>query len=302
MRLGERHGDPELGRLRGEPALDVADGVVPSEALTTRNPFRGWRRAAVGLALPVLLLVGWGLASATGRLSDRLLPPPSRVLESGREFVVGEERAEVAGVVPFSGAARRHIAASGRRWAVAAGLAVVIGVPVGLALGLSRWLAAGIDPLFEALRSVPITAWLPIALVWFGLGEGAARFLVFVGAVSPIVIATADGTARVPRQLVDTARMLGTRRRSLAGKIYVPAALPGIVTGLRLGFTLGWMSVIVGELTGTSEGLGAMMFAARDIGRLDQILVGMAAFAVVGLAGDLLLRLAARPLVRWADA
>jgi sulfonate transport system permease protein len=125
---------------------------------------------------------------------------------------------------------------------------------------------------------------------------------VFIGAVAPIVIATADSTARVPRQLVDTARMLGTSRRDLARRVYVPAALPGIVTGLRLGLTLGWMSVIVGELTGATRGLGAMMFAAREVGRLDQIIVGMVAFAVIGLAGDLLLRSVARPFVRWADA
>jgi ABC-type nitrate/sulfonate/bicarbonate transport system permease component len=116
------------------------------------------------------------------------------------------------------------------------------------------------------------------------------------------VVATADSTARVPRQLVDTARMLGTRPRQLARRVYFPAALPGIVTGMRLGLTLGWTSVIVGELTGSTRGLGAMMFSAREVSRLDQIIVGMATFAVIGLAGDLLLRAVTRPLVRWADA
>ena len=290
-----------VGELHSDAALDAAV-IAPSEAPATRTALRGWRRAAVGLALPALLVAAWALASASGRLSPRLLPPPSKALASARDFVAGEPRPALPGVVPFSGAAGDHVAASLRRWAVAAALAVGIGLPLGLGLGLSRWVAAGVDPVFQALRSVPITAWLPIALVWFGLGESAARFLVFVGAVSPIVVATADAAARVPRQLVDTARMLGTPRRDLARRVYLPASLPGIVTGLRLGFTLGWMSVIVGELTGTSSGLGAMMFAAREVGRLDQILVGMAAFAVVGLAGDLLLRFVTRPLVRWADA
>ena len=290
-----------VDELRGDAALDAAV-IVPSEAPATRAALRGWRRVVVGVVLPTLLVAAWALASASGRLSPRLLPPPSKVLASSRDFVAGEPRSALPGVVPFSGAARDHVGASLRRWAVAAAIAVVIGLPLGLGLGLSRWVAAGVDPLFQALRSVPITAWLPIALVWFGLGENAARFLVFVGAVSPIVIATADAAARVPRQLVDTARMLGTPRRDLARRVYLPASLPGIVTGLRLGFTLGWMSVIVGELTGTSSGLGAMMFAAREVGRLDQILVGMAAFAIVGLAGDLFLRFVARPFVRWADA
>ncbi len=248
-----------------------------------------------------MLVALWIGAAEAGRLSPRLLPEPSAVVDSARDFVVGEARATIPGVVPFTGAAREHVTASLRRWSVAYLLAVGIGVPLGLALGLSRRVAGFLDPSVQAVRSVPITAWLPLALVWFGLGEGAARFLVFIGAVFPIVITTADAGARVPRSLVDTARMLGTSRWALARRVYLPAALPGIVTGLRLGLTLGWMSVIIGELTGASRGLGAMMFAAREVGRLDQILVGMAAFAVVGLTGDLLLRAITRPLVAWAD-
>lgn len=291
-----------LQQIQGERGLDLAADMAPSTGLPARNPLRGWRRILVGVAVPGLLLSAWAIAGATGALSPRLLPPPGDVLHSVRDFLFATRRPGIPGIVPFKGAARQHVSASVGRWAVAYGIAVLIGLPLGLGLGLSRWIAAALDPLFQGLRSVPITAWLPIALVWFGLGEGSARFLVFVGAVSPIVLATADSTARVPRQLVDTARMLGTRRRDLARRVYVPAAFPGIVTGLRLGLTLGWTSVIVGELTGATRGLGAMMFAAREVGRLDQIIVGMAAFAVIGLTGDLLLRFATRPLVRWSDA
>ncbi len=285
-----------------DPALDLAEDLAPTSSPATRGHLTGWKRVAVGLGVPALLLGTWWLAAATGVLSDRLLPPPAQVVDSARDFVFAPKRSVLPGVVPFAGSAGAHIGASLRRWSVAYVIAVGIGLPVGLGLGLSRWISAALDPVFQAFRSVPVTAWLPIALVWFGFGEGAARFLVFVGAVSPIVIATADASARVPRQLVDTARMLGTRRQALARRVYVPAALPGIVTGLRLGLTFGWMSLIVGELTGANRGLGAMMFAAREVGRLDQIIVGMVVFAIIGLAADLLLRAVTRPLVRWADA
>ncbi len=221
--------------------------------------------------------------------------------EAGWDFFFGQGGASLPGVVRFDGAAGRHIAASVSRWLSAFGLAVGIGVPLGLALGLSRRGADLLDPLVQGLRSIPITAWLPISLVWFGLGEGAARYLVFIGAVFPIVIATADSAARVPRHLVDAALMLGTPVRALARRVYVPAALPGIVTGLRLGLTLGWMSVIVGELAGQQSGVGAMMFAARAVGRLDHIIVGMATFAVIGLIGDVALRAASRRFVAWSD-
>jgi ABC-type nitrate/sulfonate/bicarbonate transport system permease component len=288
--------------LREDAGLDLGEVLGPSSDIPTRRRLSGWRRVAVGLAFPVVLVALWSVLSATGVLSDRLLPAPADVLQSGRDFLFASKRSAVPGVVPFRGAALEHIRASVGRWAVGYGIALCVGLPLGLGLGLSRWVSAAVDPLFQGLRSVPITAWLPISLVWFGLGNGAARFIIFVGAVAPIVVATADSTARVPRQLVDTARMLGTRQRDLARRVYVPAALPGIVTGLRLGLTLGWTTVIVAELTGASRGLGAMMFSAREVSRLDQIIVGMVAFAVIGLAGDVLLRAVARPLTRWADA
>src|SRR5256714_8678970 len=152
-------------------------------------------RAAVGIAVPVALVGLWATLSATGVLSTRLLPAPSTVLRSGVEFVVGDKRPAVPGVVPFAGAAAEHLQASLTRWVVAFAVAVAVGLPLGLGLGLSRWIGAALDPTVQALRSVPITAWLPIALVWFGLGEGAARFLVFVGGLWPIVVATAGAPA-----------------------------------------------------------------------------------------------------------
>lgn len=281
---------------------DLGDVLAPTSEIATRRRLAGWRRIAVGLAFPVVLVALWSALSATGALSERLLPAPVDVLKSGRDFLFAPKRAGVPGVIPFRGAALEHVQASVGRWATGYALALCVGLPLGLGLGLSRWMSAAVDPLFQALRSVPITAWLPISLVWFGLGNGAARFMIFVGALAPIVVATADSAARVPRQLVDTAQMLGTRQRDLARRVYVPFALPGIVTGLRLGLTLGWTTVIVAELTGSTRGLGAMMLSAREVSRLDQILVGMATFAVIGLAGDFLLRAVTRPFVKWADA
>ncbi len=291
------------------PDLDVGatgvglDDLLPSGSRRAADAARSRAgRIALGAGVPVMLIVVWWVASRTGVLSPRRLPPPGDVLQSGREFLFdGTGTNRVPGVIPFKGGAAIHLPASIRRWLVAYAVAVAIGVPLGLGLGLSRWMSAALDPLVQAFRAVPITAWAPLSLVWFGFGEGAARYLVFIGAFYPIVIATTDAAGRVSSQLVDTARMLGTRRRALARRVYLPAALPGIVTGLRLGLTLGWTSLIVGEITGQDTGLGAMMFAAKEVSQIDQIIVGMVAFAVIGLLGDLVLRAAARPFVTWAD-
>lgn len=293
----------QLDQERSADGVEL-DDLPPATSVrppAERAPSRALR-ITLGAAVPALLVVGWWAASRTGVLSPRLLPPPGRVLERGQEFLFGGSGARrIPGVIPFKGGAAIHLPTSIRRWLVAYAMAVAVGVPLGLALGLSRWVAAGLDPLVQAFRAIPITAWLPIALIWFGFGEGAARYLVFIGAFYPVVIATTDAARRVPHHLVDAARMLGTPRRSLARKVYVPAAMPGIVTGLRLGLTLGWTSLIVGEITGQDTGLGAMMYAAREVSQSDQIIVGMVVFAVVGLLGDLILRAVTRPLVAWAD-
>lgn len=288
------------------PRQDVDQGAGSAEAALPTGRGRSVRaargsRRLLGLAVPALLLAAWALVSATQFLSTTLLPPPWQVAEALVEFFSPRDSTGLPGLVPFRGAALEHLSASLGRFAVAYALALVAGLALGLGIGLSRTVSDLLDPLVQGLRAVPITAWLPLALVWFGFGAGATRSLVFIGALFPIVIATADSVSRVPRGHVETARMLGTPRRALARRVYLPAALPGIVTGMRLALTLGWASIIVGELTGTSSGLGAMMFAARESGQLDQIIVGMLCFAVVGLAGDLALRRLTRGATAWSE-
>lgn len=263
---------------------------------------RSLRGTALALAVPAVLLGVWAALSATGALSTTLLPAPWTVAGSLWSFFAGPRTTTLPGLVAFEGSGFEAVGATSRRLAVAFAVAVAIGLPAGLAIGLSRWAARLLDPLVQGLRAIPIFAWLPLAIVWFGLGEGSARYLIVIGAVFPILITTADAVARVPRSYVETARMLGTPRSALARRVYLPAALPGVVTGLRLGITLGWMSVIVGELTGTRSGVGAMMTSAREAGRLDHVLVGMLCFAGFGIASDAAIRAAARPFVRWSSA
>lgn len=250
--------------------------------------------------MPTLLVLAWATASALGAIPSYLLPAPARVAESAWELFFGSRTGTLPGVVPYSGAGWAHLGASLVRCLIAVTLATVVGVGVGMALGLSRRLAALLDPVLNGLRAVPLYAWLPLMLVWFGIGESAARGLIFLGALWPILVATADAVGRVPREYLETARMLGTPRHRLWRRVYLPATLPEIVTGLRLGLTWAWMSVTVAELSGATTGIGAMMNAARETSRTDQIVVGMVVFAVVGFAADLVLRAATRPLTRWS--
>jgi len=224
------------------------------------------------------------------------------VLTAADAFFFGTNSVTLSGIVPFKGAAWLHISASLERCLTSWILAVVVGLVLGLGLGLSRWVADLLEPMSNALRAVPLFAWLPLAAVQFGVGEPKARILIFIGALWPVVVATTDSVARVPRTQVETARMLGAPRSRLWRRVYLPSALPEILTGLRLSLTLAWTCVIIGELSGVNTGLGAMMFSAREAGATDQIIVGIFLFATIGYAGDRILRLAARPAVRWSDA
>lgn len=265
------------------------------------RPRRRRGRRLVGLVLPVLLLLVWQGAVLLELRDRNRLPSPLDVLQAGQQFFLTAPVPVLGGTIPFTGAGWQHLAASLERTGVSWAVAVVVGLALGLGLGLSRWFADLTDPLLNALRAVPLFAWLPLVIVQFGLGEQPARILVFVGALWPVLIATADGVARIPRQHVETARMLGTPRARMWQRVYLPSALPEIVTGLRLSLTLAWTCVIVGELAGITWGVGAMMNAARDRGSTDQIIVGILVFALVGYTADRLLRLATDRWVRWAD-
>ena len=277
-------------------------GAAPSLAAPVTAANRSGLRARrlLGLVAPALLVLLWQTASSLGWQPRSILPSPMQVLRAGESFFFGHGTTTLAGVVAFAGAGPTDVATSVARCLESWALAVLLGLLLGLGLGLSRLVAELLDPLANALRAVPLYAWLPLAIVEFGIGEVPARVLIFIGALWPVVVSTTDGVARVPRAYVETALMLGTPRSRLWRRVYLPSALPEIVTGLRLSLTLAWTCVIVGELVGTSTGIGAMMNAARESGATDQVLVGIVVFAVVGFAGDRLLRALTRPLVRWS--
>jgi len=278
----------------------LEDALVTAEPGPKRRRRRARGRQLFGAVVPLLLLGAWYVMSSQEIISTRLLPGPGTVAMALVQFFTGDRTDTLAGVVPFTGAGAEHLVASVYRCGVSWLLAVVVGTVVGLTLGLSRLARELLEPLLNALRAVPLFAWLPLVLIWFGLGEGSARAIIFVGALWPVLVAVADATSRVPPGHVETARMLGTPRRWLWRKVYLPSALPEVVTGLRLSLTLAWTCVIVGELSGTDRGVGAMMSAARETGRTEQVLVGIVVFATVGLLADLVLRGSTARWVRWS--
>ena len=238
--------------------------------------------ALTWLALLGGLLAAWALASATLPLPAYMLPPPGAVLAAFADLVA-------KGILPT------YVAESLRRMVVAALVAFAIGVPVGLALGLSRRLAELAYPILNFFQSVSGIAWLPLMLVWFGFGERTILVAVNYTVVFPVALNTLLGVRSVPRIYVSGLRTLGASRWRIACDVILPGALPSIATGMRLGLAYGWRALIAAEMLVGAHGLGFMIFTAQNFHLTARIMLGM---LVIGLLWVVLDYFVLRPLER----
>ena len=177
-------------------------------------------------------------------------------------------------------------------FAIGLGMALLIGIPIGILMGWNRRFDAFLDPLIELLRPIPPLAWIPFAIIWFGLTASAAGFIIFAGAVFPIIINTYSGFRGVPRIFVEAAKMLGcTKNRDLIRYIAFPAALPSVAAGIRIATGVGWMCLVAAELFGVSNyGLGQKLWFFYSLHQMDSVVVYMIILGLIGLAFDMVFR------------
>lgn len=190
-----------------------------------------------------------------------------------------------------NGTLEGDIYASVRRVFIAWAVGAVVGIPLGLSMGTSRRAEAFLDPYIELFRPISPLAWIPLAILWFGIGETGKIFVVFIGTFFPVVLNTVAGAKGVDQDLIKAGRVFGcTSRSRLFLKVILPAALPDIIVGLRLSFGTGWAAIIAAELVAANSGLGYLIANGMDILRADEVLVGMVVIGVLGVAFDALLR------------
>lgn len=243
----------------------------------------------IGMIVPLALAIGWELAVAQGWINGRLLPPPSRILSTLYGL------AESGELLP-------HILATLAR----VGLGFLFGVLAGTVLGaLTGYLTFArrlLDPMLQALRSIPSIAWVPLFILWFGIFETSKVILIAVGVFFPIYLALSGAILGVDRKLVEVGRVFRLSGPQLIWRVLLPATLPSYMLALRAGLGLGWMFVVAAEFMGASEGLGFLLTDGQMTGQPAIILASIVAFAVLGKVTDGLLAAASRPLLRWQDA
>lgn len=187
-------------------------------------------------------------------------------------------------------------------FAIGIGLALIIGIPIGVAMGWFTRINLFLDPIIEIIRPIPPLAWIPFAIVWFGLTNFSAGFVIFIGAVFPIIINTFTGFSNIPRVFVEAGQVLGcTRNRDLVRYIALPSAIPHIAAGFRIACGVAWMCLVAAEMFGVSSyGLGEKIWWYYNLHQMANVLVYMLILGIVGLAVDTLFRYYIRhSLLRW---
>ena len=223
----------------------------------------------------------WTLIALSGLTQPQFLPTPLAV---ANQFIELTQR-------PFVGyTLQQHLASSLGRFGMGFGLAVAIGVPLGLLMGWFRTLDAIVSPLFDALRFVAPIAWVPFAALWFGTGIGGPVLIIFSGAFPPCVINAYRGAKFVEPRFIEAARMLGASNFRIVTEVLLPASVPSIVAGLRISAGLGWQSLIGAELIVASSGIGYLMVKGQSNISTSIVMSGMIAIGIVGVVIDVLLR------------
>src|SRR5260221_2671098 len=243
-------------------AIAVA-AAVPSPQVRKLSP--RLRAVALAMVVPLGLLLFWYvMVKWTG---TRLVPLPSGVAVMMWDFAFGGIYDDA-----YSASLPIHFWKSVQRVYGGFFCAAALGIPLGLMIGRIPLLRALLDPTLSLLRPIPVTAWLPLSMIFFGLGAKSAIFLVFLGAFFPILLNTIFGVKSVDVRLFEAAEMLGCAGPKLFRAVVLPAALPSIFNGLRLGAAFAWILIVVGEMTGVPESLGAVIIDGRSLSRTDLVI------------------------------
>jgi NitT/TauT family transport system permease protein len=232
--------------------------------------------------LGVLVAVWWTSVLITQSV---IFPTPLSVLTGTLELL-------------HDGTLWRHIGASLMRVGTGFLLAVLVAVPLGLWMG---WVPAAyrmLNPIFQILRPISPIAWIPIAILWFGVGDASPIYLIFISSVFPMVVQTTVGVHTIEKRYLRAAENFGVSHRTLFTRVVIPAVLPQVLVGMRIGLGVAWLVVVAAEMIALRSGLGYMIMDSRNAGnRYDLVIAGMIIIGLIGLALDALMRLLER--VRW---
>ncbi|MFQ5914776.1 MAG: ABC transporter permease [Nitrospinota bacterium] len=247
--------------------------------------------------VPILVLILWHFTSSAGFFDPKYTPSPIQVVGAWWEWIFGSSTEPT---IWYSGTWSKHLVDSFYRVMIGFAIASAVGVVLGILIGWFTLISNLLDPLIQLLRPIPITAWLPFSIVFFGIRDPSAIFLIAFGTFFPVVVNTTAGAQRIPKVLIRAALMLGTKPSKLLLRVVLPSALPSIFTGLRLGVGLAWVLVIVAEMLAVDAGLGRALWTAYEFIRMDLIVAAMVTIGLMGFLSDKGIVFIRDRALRWA--
>ena len=254
------------------------------------------RRAVLALILPVACIALWQWLGSYGFLVEGVIPTPSKVAAAWQVWAFGTGGFTLN---PYSGTWWSNLVFSTQRVGQGYLLAILVGVPMGVLIGWSRITAQLVDPSIQWLRPIPITAWLPFSIALFGIKDFGAIFLITLGAFYPIVVNSTQGARDVDKNLVRAALMMGAGKWQLLRRVILPAALPSVFTGMRIGLGIAWTAVIVAEMVAVKSGLGYVLWDAYYVGRMDVVIADMVSIGLMGYLSDRLVVFVEGRVLTW---
>lgn len=256
------------------------------------RPRRSRVSARVVSAITILMmLAAWTVSARLQLVSPVFLPSP---VAAWNKFAVVARDGFVDATL------LQHIAASLWRVFAALIIALVIGVPIGLAIGISTIGRGIFDPLLEFLRPIPPLAYLPLIIIWFGIGEPSKILVIAIAMLAPVALSTASGVRGVSKERINAARSLGATQRQVIRHVILPSALPSILTGLRIALGAGWSTLVAAELVAATRGLGFMIQSAAQFLVTDVVVMGILVIAAIAFVLEFIIRRIERVLVPWA--
>jgi len=244
------------------------------------------RSFALGALSVLVLLAAWQLVTAGGYISPIFLPSPPQVVRQARRYLV-------------DGSLFWHVLTSGRRVLGGFLLAAVVAVPLGIALGTSRTAKALFDPILSIIRPLPSLSWIPLTILWFGIDEGQKYAIVFMGTFASALLYVMESTRRVDPLLIKAAQNLGASRLDVLREVILPGSLPGIISGLKVCLALAWTCVLSAEMVAATNGLGALIWFAKDWNNMALVMVGMVSISITVLLIDSAFRLIEDWILPW---
>ena len=238
------------------------------------------------LALPIILLIIWECFELAGKLKPYTMPAPMTIVNTTIQYIK-------------NGKLFTNIGVSFIRVLEGFGVALAAGLVIGIAVSVSAKFDVFTDLVIQILRPIPPIAWIPLAILWFGIGQSSKIFIIFMGAFFPIFLNTAEGVKSIDSRFFELSRVYEVKKIELIKKVIIPGALPSIMTGIRLGISNAWVCVVAAEMIGATSGVGFMLSDGRSLSRPDIVIIGMLIVGIVGKLMDDVMKFIHRKLITW---